>query len=195
MGRSRGAIRAARGAVSRRPSRALKRRCFPAMTRVPAPGARALDHDVAPAVSAVGRALPRHHLDQEQLIGALRGLWAEKHFNVERLEGLHRAVQVSGRYLALPLEAYAGLDTFQKSNDAFIEVAQDLGAQAMQDGLARAGLVPRDVDHVFFVTVTGIATPSIEARLVNRLGLKPSVKRTPIFGIGGVGGAARPRPR
>jgi alkylresorcinol/alkylpyrone synthase len=127
---------------------------------------------IEPTIRAIGRALPKHHLGQEQRIAALRGLRDEKHFNVERLEDLHRAVQVSGRYLALPLEAYAGLDTFQKSNDAFIEVAQDLGAKAMQDALARAGLAPRDVDHVFFVTVTGIATPSIDARLVNRVGYR-----------------------
>ncbi|HEX8907590.1 MAG TPA: 3-oxoacyl-[acyl-carrier-protein] synthase III C-terminal domain-containing protein [Anaeromyxobacteraceae bacterium] len=149
-----------------------------------------MHHDDAPRLSAIGRALPKHYLDQEQLIAALRGLWAEKHFNVERLEDLHRAVQVSGRYLALPLEAYAALDSFQKCNDAFIEVAQELGAEAMQDALARAGLGPRDVDHVLFVTVTGLATPSIDARLVNRLGLKPSVKRTPIFGLGCLAGAA-----
>lgn len=149
-----------------------------------------MHHDAAPRLTAVGRALPKHHLDQEELIRALRGLWAEKHFNLERLEDLHRAVQVSGRYLALPLEAYAGLDSFRKCNDAFLEVAQELGAEAIQQALARAGLGPRDVDHVFFVTVTGIATPSIDARLVNRLGLKPSVKRTPIFGLGCVAGAA-----
>jgi alkylresorcinol/alkylpyrone synthase len=53
-----------------------------------------------------------------------------------------------------------------------------------------AGLAPRDIDHLFFVTVTGIATPSIDARLVNRLGLRPDVKRTPIFGLGCVAGAA-----
>jgi alkylresorcinol/alkylpyrone synthase len=46
------------------------------------------------------------------------------------------------------------------------------------------------VDHIFFVTVTGISTPSIDARLVNRLGLRPDVKRTPIFGLGCVAGAA-----
>ncbi|GEJ58491.1 type III polyketide synthase [Anaeromyxobacter diazotrophicus] len=149
-----------------------------------------MHHDAAPRLTAVGRALPRHHLDQEELIQALRGLWAEKHFNVERLEDLHRAVQVSGRYLALPLEAYASLDSFRKCNDAFVEVAQELGAEAIQQALARAGLRPRDVDHVFFVTVTGVATPSIDARLVNRLGLKPSVKRTPIFGLGCLAGAA-----
>ncbi len=144
----------------------------------------------APCVSAVGRALPKNYLDQEALIAALRGLWATKHFNVERLEDLHRAVQVSGRYLALPLGGYIGLDTFAKCNDAWIEAAHELGEAALRDGLARAGLVPADVDHLFFVTVTGIATPSLDARLVNRLGMKSSVKRTPIFGLGCVAGAA-----
>jgi alkylresorcinol/alkylpyrone synthase len=141
-------------------------------------------------VSAVGRALPKNYLDQQALIAALRGLWAAKHFNVERLDDLHRAVQVSGRHLALPLEGYARLDSFAKCNDAWIEAAQELGAAALRDGLARAGLAPGDVDHLFFVTVTGIATPSLDARLVNRLGMKASVKRTPIFGLGCVAGAA-----
>ena len=149
-----------------------------------------LHHDPAPRVAAVGRALPAQWLDQEQIIAALRGLWAQKHYNVDRLEDLHRAVQVSGRYLALPLDRYPGLDTFAKCNDAWIAAATDLGEQALRDGLARAGLAPADVDHVFFVSVTGIATPSVDARLVNRLGMKRSVKRTPIFGLGCVAGAS-----
>jgi alkylresorcinol/alkylpyrone synthase len=148
-----------------------------------------LQLDVAPRVTAVGRALPRNYLDQEQVIAALRALWSAKHFNVERFEELHRAVQVSGRHLALPLEDYPGLDSFAKCNDAWIAAAEDLGESATRDALARAALTPREVDHVFFVTVTGIATPSIDARLVNRLGMKPHVKRTPIFGLGCVAGA------
>jgi alkylresorcinol/alkylpyrone synthase len=141
-------------------------------------------------VGAVGRALPEHHVDQEELIAALRGLWAAKHFNVDRLEDLHRAVQVGGRYLALPLAAYPAIDTFAKANDAWIEEATRIGEAALKDGLARAGLAPHDVDHLFFVSVTGIATPSIDARLVNRLGLKRTIRRTPIFGLGCVAGAA-----
>jgi len=141
-------------------------------------------------VSAVGRALPKNYLDQEALIAALRGLWATRHFNVERLEDLHRAVQVSGRYLALPLDGYLGLDTFAKCNDAWIEAARELGEAALRDGLARAGLAPADVDHLLFATVTGIATPSLDARLMNRLRMKRTVKRTPIFGLGCVAGAA-----
>lgn len=145
---------------------------------------------VAPFVRSVGRALPPHYAEQETLIAALRELWATRHFNVERLEELHRAVQVDGRYLAVPIEEYPTLDTFQKRNDAWIRVAQEIGGEAVSRALAKAGLWPKDVDHLFFVTVTGIATPGIDARLVNRLGLRPDVKRTPIFGLGCVAGAA-----
>jgi alkylresorcinol/alkylpyrone synthase len=141
-------------------------------------------------VAAVGRALPSQWVGQEQIIAALRALWARKHHNVERLEDLHRAVRVSGRYLALPLERYAEVDGFARANDAWIEAATDLGEQAVRDALEGAGLTPADVDHVFFVTVTGIATPSVDARLANRLGLPRGVKRTPIFGLGCVAGAA-----
>jgi alkylresorcinol/alkylpyrone synthase len=148
------------------------------------------DIAVRPAVRAVGRVLPPHYADQETLIAALRDLWATKHFNIERLEDLHRSVQVTGRYLALPVDQYPALDSFEKRNDAWIRVAQELGAEAIMAALKEAGLTPRDVDHLFFVTVTGIATPSIDARLVNRLGMRPDVKRTPIFGLGCVAGAA-----
>jgi alkylresorcinol/alkylpyrone synthase len=143
-----------------------------------------------PVVRSVGRALPANRVDQETLVEALRGHWEREHFNVERLADLHRAVRVKGRYLALPLEAYPGLDTFKKSNDAWIAAATDLGAEAVRAGLERAGLGLRDVDHLFFVTVTGLATPSLDARLVNRLGLRSDVKRTPVFGLGCLAGAA-----
>ncbi len=146
--------------------------------------------DAAPSIRAVGRALPPHYATQEEIIQGLRALWATRHFNVERLEELHRAVQVSGRYLALPVGEYPALVTFQQRNDAWIRVALDLSEQVVRQALDKAGLTPRDVDHIFFVTVTGISTPSIDARLVNRLGLRPDVKRTPIFGLGCVAGVA-----
>ncbi len=143
-----------------------------------------------PHVLAVGRALPPHFADQETLIAAFAEHWRKHHFNLDRLSELHRATRVGGRHLALPLAAYAALDSFAKSNAAFLRVGAEVGEAAIRDGLARAGLAPADVDHLFFVTVTGISTPSLDARLVNRLGLRPDVKRTPIFGLGCMAGAA-----
>lgn len=143
-----------------------------------------------PRVMAVGRALPPHTLDQDQILAALRGLWAEKHHNPARIDDLHRAVRVKRRHLALPLERYAELDRFSRQNDAFLEVAPELGAEAVRRALDAAGLAPQDVDHFLFVTVTGIATPSIESRIALRLGMRSDVKRVPIFGLGCVAGAA-----
>jgi alkylresorcinol/alkylpyrone synthase len=143
-----------------------------------------------PVIRAVGRALPPHFADQETLIAAFREAWSGAHFNVERLEELHRAVQVSGRYLALPLETYKGLTSFARRNEEWTRVAVDLGETAVREALRCAKLSPEDVDQIFFVTTTGIATPSIDARLVNRLGLRADVRRSPLFGLGCAGGAA-----
>src|SRR5579859_3440396 len=144
----------------------------------------------SPRILSVGRALPDHYADQESLLAALRKLWVKQHFNPARVDDLHRAVKVAGRYLALPIDEYERHDTFGKCNDAWIRVALEVGERASREALERAGLGPKDVDHIFFVTVTGIAVPSLDARLVNRLGFRSDVKRTPIFGLGCVAGAA-----
>jgi alkylresorcinol/alkylpyrone synthase len=141
-------------------------------------------------IAAVGSALPPNYYDQETLLAALRQRWSDHYFNLERLERLHRNVLVGGRHLALPLEEYDNLTTWGKANDAWIRVAQEVGEAAVLDALKRAGLSPSEVDALIFVTVTGVATPSIDARLMNRLGLPPRVKRMPIFGLGCVAGAA-----
>ncbi len=140
-------------------------------------------------IAAVGRALPEHYYDQETLLAAFKRLWGAAFFNLDRLEALHRHVRVGGRHLALPIEAYERLDGFTAANEAYRTAATEVGARALRDALERAGLAPRDVDHLLFTSVTGIATPSIDALLVNRLGLRPDIKRTPLFGLGCVAGA------
>lgn len=144
----------------------------------------------APRISHVVRTLPPHYADQDALIAAFRELWSREHYNLERLEDLHRNVQVGGRYLARPIADYPNLVTFKQRNDAWIQAALEISERSVRELLDKAGLTPRDLDHVFFVSVTGLATPSIDARLVNRLGFRADVKRTPIFGLGCVAGAA-----
>lgn len=146
--------------------------------------------DASPIVRSVGTALPPHVATQDEIIEALRGLWTREHFNPARLEALHRAVKVKTRHLARPLSEYAALDSFQRRNDAWLDSATALGADAVRDAVSRAGLSLKDVSHLTFVSVTGVATPSVDARLVNLLGLRTDVKRTPIFGLGCVAGAA-----
>ena len=97
---------------------------------------------------------------------------------------------MGGRYLARPLADYPDLVTFEQRNTAWRDAARDLGEEALRRALAAAGLEAHDVDQLFVVTTTGIATPSLDALLVNRLGLRPDVRRSPLFGLGCAGGAA-----
>ncbi|MFN8074560.1 MAG: hypothetical protein U0Q15_03945 [Kineosporiaceae bacterium] len=106
------------------------------------------------------------------------------------LDRLHTATTVRQRHLSLPLERYPQLTGFTEANEVFADVGLHLAERAVVDALAAAGLEPRDVDLLMSVTVTGLAVPSLDARLVNRIGLRPDVRRLPIFGLGCVAGAA-----
>ena len=103
---------------------------------------------------------------------------------------LHASARVTSRHLVLPLEQYATIGGFRESNDLFIVHAVQLGAAALTGALQRAGIGAEQVDVVFSTTVTGIAVPSIEARIAQLVGLRPDVKRVPLFGLGCVAGAA-----
>jgi alkylresorcinol/alkylpyrone synthase len=141
-------------------------------------------------IASVGSAFPPHYVDQETLIASLKDLWAGRFHNPTRVEELHRHVLVGGRHLALPLAEYARMGSFTEANDAWIRVGVDVGARAIEDALARAGLGVGDIDALWLTSVTGVATPSLDARLINRLGFRADIKRVPIFGLGCVAGAA-----
>ena len=152
-----------------------------------APGAAA---GRVPTVLSVAPALPAHYRDQETLIEAAKRHWIRRRRSARRLE---RAVSQHGRRGAPP-RALGRRDgraaRVRRRERRLHPCAVELGARAIVEALARAISRARDVDHVFFASVTGIAAPSLDARLVNRLGLRSDVKRTPIFGLGCVAGAA-----
>ncbi len=141
-------------------------------------------------VVAVAPALPGHRYPQQQITDAFAKVVLPQGADRAVLDRLHRATGVTYRHLALPLDAYAGLDGFGAANDAFIEVGSRLGVEAIAAALAAAGLAPEDVDILVVTSVTGIAAPSLDARLVPLLGLRPDVRRVPVFGLGCVAGAA-----
>lgn len=103
---------------------------------------------------------------------------------------LHAAAGVDRRHLVLPLERYRELGGFGPANDVFLDQGARLAERAVGSALAAAGLTGADVDLVMSVSVTGIGAPSLDARLHAPLGLRPDVKRVPVFGLGCVAGAA-----
>jgi len=141
-------------------------------------------------LTAVQPVLPRHRYEQAELTEAFADLCLGPDGDHALLRRLHKNAQVSSRHLALPLERYGELADFGAANDAFVEAGVDLGAQAIGEALQRCGIRPDEVDLVMSTTVTGVAAPSLEARIANRVGLRPDVKRVPMFGLGCVAGAA-----
>ena len=140
-------------------------------------------------ITSAATALPRHYYPQAVLVEAFRQHWGNKLDRFDVLEKLHSATQVDGRYVALPLEAYP-LRSWGEANNAWIEATLELGQQAVCRALQASASSPGDIGAFFFVSITGIASPSIDARLINRMKLSPRMKRIPIFGLGCVAGAA-----
>ena len=106
------------------------------------------------------------------------------------LERLHANSGVDTRHTVLPLAEYGLLDGFGPTNDLYIDRATALGEQAMRGALLDAGMDASELDLLIVTSVTGLAVPSLDARLIPRLGLRADIKRMPIFGLGCVAGAA-----
>ncbi len=141
-------------------------------------------------ISSAASAFPEHYYSQKILLEKLQEYWGDRLRNPQLLARLHRNVAVEGRYLALPAEKYYDIATWGQANNIWIEVAQELGEQALCRALHYAGLDSSRLGALLFVSVTGIASPSIDALLINRMGLPANIRRTPVFGLGCVAGAA-----
>ena len=141
-------------------------------------------------IAGVASAFPGHAYDQRILLSALQRHFGPKVDNPVFMERLQARVGVNTRHLALPIEEYYDLKTWGKANNHWIDVATELGEKALCGALTRAGFSPADLGAFFFVSITGISSPSIDARLINRMNLPVNIKRVPIFGLGCVAGAA-----
>ncbi|CAN5397231.1 3-oxoacyl-[acyl-carrier-protein] synthase III C-terminal domain-containing protein [soil metagenome] len=141
-------------------------------------------------IVAVAPALPEHVYAQSEITAELSELITDDRTKRAVLSRFHAASGIGHRHTVLPLEQYRDLHTFQQANDLWISEGTALAARAVTAALASAGLAADQVDYLLFTSVTGMAAPSIDARLVPVLGLRKNIKRMPSFGLGCVAGAA-----
>ncbi|MBJ93931.1 MAG: type III polyketide synthase [Rickettsiales bacterium] len=143
-----------------------------------------------PFIHSVSSALAPNYYDQETLTRSLLEDWNGKYVNTDRILKFQKNVKVGGRHLAVPLERYKQLKSFGDFNDAWLEAAVPMATQAVEELLEGAGLSPEDIGSLTSTTVTGVAVPSLDARLMNQLPFPRSTRRTPLFGLGCLAGVA-----
>jgi alkylresorcinol/alkylpyrone synthase len=143
-----------------------------------------------PRVVSVGTALPPHKVSQDAVRHLIGAIFKHTSRDLERLLAVFDNGHVKARYLSAPLEWYYELRSWTERNQIYLDVALDLSERASRIALEQAGLTSADVDAIFFVSSTGLATPSLDSWLIKRLNASRHTTRVPIWGLGCAGGAA-----
>lgn len=146
-------------------------------------------------ILSVGKSVPRYETKQESTIEFAREIFEESFKDFDRLLPVFKNGEIEKRQFSQPIEWYKKQRTFEEKNDLYIKTAVKHGIEAVNNCLTNQTLLRKqiaydDVDALFFVSTTGLSTPSIDAKLMNALPFKETTKRIPIWGLGCAGGAS-----
>ena len=143
-----------------------------------------------PSILSTGTAVPPYAMKQEDARRLARVHFAGKITNIERYLEVFDNALVSERYFCVPPEWFGSEQSLGSTNRLYLEWAEKLAIQAVDACLQDAHIEREEIDHIVFVSSTGIATPSLDVAVISAMDLRADIRRVPLFGLGCAGGAA-----
>ncbi len=141
-------------------------------------------------IAGIGTAVPPHLLPQDVVKVIAERILGPRFPDFARLSNTFITSGVEKRYSVQPLEWFEGAKDWPERTRCYVEGATDLFEAAARQALAQARWTPEDVDTVVTVSSTGIATPTLEARVLSGMGFRRDLRRVPVFGLGCAGGVS-----
>ncbi|EGO65870.1 type III polyketide synthase [Acetonema longum] len=143
-----------------------------------------------PQIMSVGTAIPPYALGQEKIKEFAATLFQAKLDHLDRLLGVFENSLIKVRHLSRPLAWYQEAHSFAEANKVYEETAVALGGEAASKAIRQAGVRPEEIGAVIYISSTGIATPTVDVKIIQKLGLSPHTVRIPIWGLGCAGGVS-----
>ncbi|MBS4173221.1 3-oxoacyl-[acyl-carrier-protein] synthase III C-terminal domain-containing protein [Bacillus sp. FJAT-49736] len=143
-----------------------------------------------PKIFSIGLGIPDNKIYQTEIMNFAKQLFSDAFRDIERLLPVFQNAEIESRYFTKQLEWYGEDHSFAEKNEIFIENAERLCIKAIEHCLNQKGVEYSEIDAIYTICTSGLSTPSLEARIINRLPFRLNVKRIPIWGLGCVGGAS-----
>ncbi len=143
-----------------------------------------------PFIAAVSKVDLPFKTDQQAVKQQAHELFSANFPQTDRLIFAFDNTEINTRNFCKPLSYYAQPNTFEERNDAYLNISLNYSVQAAEDCINKAGINKEDITDIFFVSTTGLATPSMDALIINKIRLNPNINRTPIWGLGCGGGVS-----
>jgi alkylresorcinol/alkylpyrone synthase len=142
------------------------------------------------ALVSLATSVPAHTFLQKDVLAAAWDIFGSRFPDYERFASIYTNTGIIKRHGVKPFDWYLTPRGWPERTEAFLEGAEALYIEVAGKALASAGIRAADVDTVVTVCSTGIATPSLDARVHRRMGFRSDVSRVPVFGLGCAGGAS-----
>jgi len=143
-----------------------------------------------PLLAAISKIDFPFKVDQQEIKQYAKDFFAPSFPQVERMLSAFDNTEIKTRNLCKPLDYYSSLHSFEEQNKVFIQLALDYSVKAVEECLALAQIKKEEITDLIFVSSTGLATPSLDALIINKMRLNPFISRIPIFGLGCGGGVS-----